>query len=134
MENYAATTVHEGGMRCHSTYTSGQAQFTTDVPAALGGRGEMPCPADMLASCVASCMLSMIAYMGQNKGIPTEGISIRSAAKSDNSGICELSFDITAPAALDEKSRKILSAAAQACPVGHAIADRVQKVITWHWA
>ncbi len=134
MNTYAATTVHEGGMRCLSSFTSGNAQFTTDVVAPLGGKGEMPCPADMLAGCVASCMLSMIAYTGHTKGIPTDGIRIRSAVKSDASGICELSFDITASAALDAKSRKILEAAAKACPVGNAIRPEVQKIITWNWA
>ena len=50
MSNYTAKTVHEGGMRCRNEFTQGGAVFTTDVAAALGGRGEQPSPAALLAA------------------------------------------------------------------------------------
>ena len=76
MSEYTSTTVHEGSMRCVSTFPQGNAVFTTDVGAALGGKGEQPSPAQLLAAAVASCMASMMAFMGARRHLNTEGVRI----------------------------------------------------------
>lgn len=134
MSNYTAKTVHEGGMRCRSEFTQGNAVFTTDVASALGGRGEQPSPAAMLAATVASCMGSMMAYLGARRDIDTTGISIESGYEEGKNGLSALLFHITVPQAVDEAGRSVLEAAVKGCPVGAAIAPTVEKKISWTWA
>ena len=134
MNKYTSTTVHEGTMRCHTKFTQGQAEFTTDVGAALGGRGEQPSPAQMLAATVASCMGSMMAFLGARRGINTEGISIESGYEEGKNGLSALVFHITVPHAVAEAERSVLEAAVKGCPVGAAIAPTVEKKISWTWA
>ena len=131
--NYTSTTVHEGSMRCRSNFPQGNAVFTTDVGSALGGLGEQPSPAQLLAAAVASCMASMMAFMGARRGIDTTGISIQAGYEEGKHGITALNFHITFPRPCTEADRTVLEGAAKACPVGAAIAPTVQKKISWTW-
>lgn len=130
---YTSRTENVGNMRCHTTYTDKKGEFTTDVPTDIGGLGEFPSPGMMLASCVASCMLSMISFKGESKGLKTEGIRIDAAEENGSKGITALHFDIHVPHPCNMEMRKLLEAAAQACPVGKAIHPDIEKHINWHW-
>lgn len=137
MENtvkFTSSTMHTGSMRCHTNFTPSGATFATDVPTALGGRGENPTPGDMLAACVASCMLSMIAYTGRRIEQDTEGICIKAACTEGPRGISGIELDISVPITVPAAERKVLEAAARSCPVGNAIHPDIPKKITWHWA
>lgn len=100
----------------------------------MGGKGEYPSPAAMMAASVASCMLSMIALTGQNKGVETKGISIASDYESNEKGqITALVFDITVPHEVTSVARRMMEAAAKNCPVGAIIDSSVEKRINWNW-
>lgn len=134
MSQYTSTTVHEGSMRCRTNFPQGNAQFTTDVGTALGGKGEQPSPAQLLAAAVASCMSSMMAYLGARRQLNTEGISIAAGYEEGKNGITALNFHITVPHAVDNAGRAVLETAVKNCPVGAAIAPGVAKNISWTWA
>lgn len=134
MSNYTSTTVTEGTLRCRSSFPQGNAVFTTDVGSALGGRGEQPSPAQLLAAAVASCMASMIDYLGSRRGINTVGISIGAGYEEGKSGISALNFHITVPHSCSPAERTVLETAVKNCPVGAAIAPTVEKKISWTWA
>ncbi|MBQ4613496.1 MAG: OsmC family protein [Akkermansia sp.] len=134
MSQYTSTTVHQGSMRCATQFPQGEATFTTDVGSALGGRGEQPSPAQMLAAAVASCMASMMAFLGARRGIKTEDISIEAGYEEGNSGISALNFNITVPHPTTAAERAVLEAAVKNCPVGAAIAPTVSKNVSWNWA
>ncbi len=132
--HYTSITTLAGGMRCQSRFTSSGATFATDVDATLGGQGIYPSPGEMLACCVASCMLSMIAYTGAQKEFVTEGITIKAGYESSGKGITALNIDITVPVACSPVVRRFMEAAVKNCPVGNAISPEVEKRISWHWA
>ena len=133
MSNYTSTTVTEGTLRCRTNFPQGNAAFTTDVGTALGGRGEQPSPAQLLAAAVASCMASMIDYLGSRRGINTTGISIAAGYEEGKSGITALNFHITVPQTTSPAERAVLETAVMNCPVGAAIAPTVEKKISWTW-
>lgn len=134
MSEYTSTTVHEGNMRYRTSFPQGSATFTTDVGSPLGGRGEQPSPAQLLAAAVASCMGSMMAFMGARRDIKTEGISIAAGYEEGKNGITALNFHITVPGPTSAAERSVLEAAVKNCPVGAAIAATVAKNISWTWA
>ncbi|MBQ1960961.1 MAG: OsmC family protein [Akkermansia sp.] len=134
MSNYTSTTEHQGSMRCATQFPQGNAVFTTDVGSALGGLGEQPSPAQMLAAAVASCMASMMAFMGARRGLQTTGIRIAAGYEEGKNGISALNFSITVPHPTTAAERAVLEAAVKNCPVGAAIAPSVAKNISWTWA
>ncbi len=131
---FSSTTTHVGGMRCQSRFESSGITFATDVAASLGGQGINPSPGEMLACCVASCMLSMIAYTGARKGFETEGVTILAGYESGTGGISALLFDITVPMQTTPVVRRMMEAAVKNCPVGAALSAQVEKRVDWHWA
>ncbi len=131
--HFTSTTTHVGGLRCQSRFVSSGATFATDVDSALGGQGTYPSPGEMLSCCVASCMLSMIAWTGAQKEFETDGISINAGYEASSEGITALLFDISVPMAANPATRRFMEAAVNNCPVGKAISPQVEKRITWHW-
>ncbi len=120
-------------MRCYTNFSSSSETFATDIPSAIGGRGEYPTPAAMLGACLASCTLSMIAYTAARHDIPAEGISVRAACSEKAGSIQGIELDISVPHFIQEKDRKMLEAAACSCPVGRALHPEIEKRITWRW-
>ena len=131
---FTSSTLHSGELRCYTSFSPSAATFATDVPKALGGRGEYPTPADMLAATVASCMLSMVAFTAARRHVPADGICIKAACIEGSDGISSMEFDISVPHAVTHSDRKVMEAAARSCPVGHAIHPDIEKKITWHWS
>ena len=130
---FTSSTLHSGELRCYTSFSPSAATFATDVPKALGGRGEYPTPADMLAATVASCMLSMVAFTAARRHVPADGICIKAACIEGSDGISSMEFDISVPHEVTHSDRKVLEAAARSCPVGLAIRPDIEKKITWHW-
>lgn len=121
-------------MRCRTDFFNAKrSQFSTDVDTELGGRGELPSPGEMLAATVASCMLSMVAYVSHRKGINTAGTCIQAACGEGSCGVGSLHFEITVPVATAPHERKIIEAAVADCPVGNSIHPDIPKEIVWHW-
>lgn len=129
--NATSITTHLGDVRCQSIFTPSKEEFITDIETAAGGKGEYPCPADMLAATVASCMLSMMAWTGKKHGIDTRGCSISASAEEKGGKLTDMHFHITVPQNLDGGSRLHLEAAVKHCPVGNALSPSITKHITW---
>ena len=135
MESYTSETRLEEGMRCCTTMRRQDAcAFCTDVPAALGGKGEKATPGEMLAATVASCMLSMLAFTGNRRSLDTRGMSICARCDEGPQGIGSLHFLITVPRSMNDEQKRLLEHAALHCPVGQAIRDDIPRKIIWHWA
>ena len=134
MESYTSETKLEEGMRCCTSMRRQDADaFCTDVPTALGGKGEKATPGEMLAATVASCMLSMLAFTGKRRGLDTRGMSICARCGEGPQGIGSLHFLITVPQPMDDEQKNLLEHAALNCPVGQAIRPEITREIIWRW-
>ena len=133
-KKYTSSTLHSGAMRCYTSFCASGETFATDIPSAIGGRGEYPTPAAMLGASLASCTLSMIAYTAARHDIPAEGISVRAACSEKAGSIQSIELNISVPHFITEDGRKLLEAAARSCPVGRALHPEIEKKIIWHWA
>ena len=133
MDKYTSTTTLGDSARCRTEFTAGGNSLSTDLEQSQGGLGENPTPAAMLAASAASCMLSMIAFKGRQRGFETKGICISAGVEHDSNGISALLFDIRVPMQQTAETRRILESCVKACPVGKAISESVEKRITWHW-
>ena len=133
MDKYTSTTTLGESARCSTLFSAGGSSFTTDLEQSQGGLGENPGPAAMLAASAASCMLSMIAFKGLQRGFETKGICISAGVEHDANGISALLFAIHVPMPQTEETKRLLESCVKACPVGRAISENVEKRFTWHW-
>lgn len=132
---FTSVSMLTGRMRCHSSFNGVATSFVvTDVPARLGGRGEHPTPAALLAATLASCMLSMLAYTGTQKGFDTNGISARACCREDSQGISAFELLFSVPMNPSARVRSFMEAAVRSCPVARALHPNIPKNITWVYA
>ena len=132
--DYTSTTMLTGKLRCHTSFKGSDATFITDIPSLLGGRGEYPTPAAMLAATLSSCMMSMLAYTGARKGFETDGISVKACCHEDAQGIRSFELRISVPMNPPRQVRALMEAAVRSCPVANALHPGIGKNVTWVYA
>lgn len=132
--DYTSTTTVSRNMRCNTVFYKHNAAMATDTPASIGGQGEFPTPAQYLTATLASCMLSMLAFTGQQKGFDTDGITAEALCHEDKSGIRAFELTFRVPHHPTDKVKRLMEAAVRSCPVGNALHPSIGKNITWIYA
>jgi uncharacterized OsmC-like protein len=131
-----STVVYEGDLRTSAVHLQSSTQIQTDPPVDNNGRGEMFSPTDLLATSLASCMLTImgIKARGMEKDIKGIRIDVEKLMKADprRVGGINLSFHIPDELAqLEEKDKTILKNAALTCPVAKSIHPDIEVKIDW---
>ncbi len=130
---YTTHTLNEAKSRCVTTHIRSGKQWTTDIPVALGGYGENATPGEMLASVVASCMMSMVSFLAARKNVDTEGMTIDARAEDKDGSIVHLYFLVKMPLPGTHALRKTLEQASETCPVRKSLSDKVAITTEWIW-
>lgn len=94
-------------------------KITTDLPADNGGKGRTFSPTDLLASALASCVLTIMAKVAEREKIDLSGASIEIEKNMTEKPrrVGELTGTVSLPAGLSEDHKRKLSAFIKACPV-----------------
>ena len=88
MQNETSHTILGEHMHCCTVFNlPSHPTICTAVPKKLGGLGEHPSPGELLAATVASCMLSNVAYTGEQKNFPTKGITVSADIAEGTQGV-----------------------------------------------
>ncbi len=116
-------TTYEGGLRTACDHAPSGTRLHTDAPVDNRGRGESFSPTDLLATALASCMVTTMGIRAEDEGWPFAGTRARTE-KHMAAGprrVVKLVVELDLPAALDVKTRETLEAIAWACPVKQSI-------------
>jgi len=112
----------------------------TDAPVDNNGKGERFSPTDLLATSLASCMITVMGIKARTMGFDLEGVKIdveklMKAEPRRVSGI-NLTFHIPETLAnLDEKQRQILKHTGDTCPVMKSIHPDIEVQVNWgNWS
>lgn len=87
-----ATACWQGGLRMVASHANGT-QIATDMPAALGGRGERVTPAWLFRAGLASCAASSIVMAAASSGIALQRLEVRVGSRSDARGMLGMPGD-----------------------------------------
>jgi putative redox protein len=132
-----SSVVYEGGLRTTCTHLRSSNSFETDAPVDNNGKGERFSPTDLLATSLATCMLTVMGIKARNSldfdipGIKADVLKIMASEPRRVSGI-ELTFHI--PDSLkniDEKTKNILVNTAMNCPVFKSIHPDIEVKVDW---
>ena len=131
------TTMHcryEGGLRCVSVHESSDAVLHTDAPLDNQGRGESFSPTDLVATALATCILTIMGITAERHGLAIEGCEARVEKTMTSAGVRrieQLSVWITLPAGLEDSQRELLKRAGEGCPVKRSLEGAVPMVLHW---
>ena len=122
---------YQGQLRTQAIHLQSNNEIITDAPIDNHGKGEAFSPTDLLATSLASCMLTIIGIKAADMGVDIAGTSaeVTKVMAADPRRVSEVQVAITFNQHLDEKTQKIFYNTALTCPVAKSIhPDIIQKV------
>jgi putative redox protein len=125
---------YEGQLRCLAVHDSSGSELHTDAPLDNQGRGEAFSPTDLLATSLASCMLTIMGITAARHGIVIEGTTARVEKTMTTSAprrVETLEVWVSLPADLDPQQRSLLRRAGENCPVKLSLEGAVAMVLHW---
>ena len=112
------TITYRGGLRCEAEHGPSKTALITDAPTDNHGRGESFSPTDLIATGLATCMLTTMAIV-HGKEVALEGAT--AVAEKHMSPpprkIARLVVKVTMPRGIPKAARAKIEATAPACPV-----------------
>jgi putative redox protein len=127
---------YQGELRCAATHIPSGARLLTDAPVDNQGKGASYSPTDLVATALGTCMATIMAITAQRHGLDLKGTSVsvdKLMVADPLRRIGKLETLIHVPLALDDKTRKLLEAAAAACPVHKSLHEDIEKPVTFQW-
>lgn len=134
-----STVVYNGGLRTTCTHLQSGSSFETDAPVDNNGKGERFSPTDLLATSLATCMLTVMGIKARTMGMDLDDVKVEvlKIMKADprRVGGIELTFHIPdALKTIDEKTKAILKHTGDTCPVIKSIHPDIEVKVDWgHW-
>lgn len=128
---------YKGGLRTTATHISSGTIIETDAPVDNNGKGERFSPTDLLATSLASCMLTIMGILADrnNWNIEDTDCEVEKIMVADPRRVGTLNISVNFPPAspTDPKERKMLEQAAMNCPVFKSIHPDIVTNISFNW-
>ena len=109
----------------------------TDAPLDNQGKGERFSPSDLVATALASCMLTIMGIKARDMQVDLQGlkIDIQKHMKPEprRIGAVDVTFHFPASLQLDDKQKKILENAALTCPVAKSLDPAIEQNVVFNW-
>ena len=125
-----------GGLRTEATHLKSGNKLITDAPTDNHGKGEAFSPTDLMATSLASCILTVMGIMADRKEIPFEAAEakVTKIMGSNPRRIEEVVIEITIPDQnYTDEQKKLLEAAGRACPVGKSVHPDMKETISFNY-
>ena len=127
--------IYKNNLRTEAQHIASGQKIITDAPLDNNGKGEAFSPTDLVATALASCMITIMAIAAEKNGINiSETIaSVKKIMGTNPRTISDVIIEITMSKDLDLKDRKRLEKAALACPVHKSLHPDMNKEITFSY-
>jgi putative redox protein len=131
-----STVVYNGGLRSTLTHVKSGSSFETDAPTDNHGMGKRFSPTDLLATSLATCMITVMGIKARSMGFDLEGIHIDvlKTMKADprRVGGIDLTFHIPGSLSnIDDETKAILKNTGENCPVMKSIHPDIEVKVDW---
>ena len=106
----------------------------TDAPIDNAGKGEEFSPTDLLATSVATCMLTIMGITAKSRNWSIEGSTADVEKQMTQSGprkVEKLRVHLKLPQQLSNEERSLLQRVAEQCPVKRSLDPSIQLELIW---
>ncbi len=131
-----AQVTYQGNLRTMANHINSGNTLITDAPTDNNGKGEAFSPTDLVATSLASCMITIMGIKARDKGIDIEGIEseITKIMESNPRRIKEIKVVIKMPTIeISHSDRKLLEKVAKTCPVAMSIHPDIIQTVSLIW-
>lgn len=130
-----STVVYNGALRTTCTHLKSGSDFETDAPPDNNGRGERFSPTDLMATSLATCMITVMGIKARTMNLDLDGVKIEvekiMKANPRRIGGINLSFHIPESLDVDEKTKTILKNTGNTCPVQLSLHPDIEVNVDW---
>ncbi|AWW30317.1 OsmC family peroxiredoxin [Echinicola strongylocentroti] len=123
-------------LRTTSEHLQSGTKIITDAPVDNNGKGEAFSPTDLVASALASCMVTIMGIVAQRKGEDLKGLNweVTKVMDSNPRKIKEIIIDFSWEQPLeDHKLVQQLKNAAKTCPVALSLSQDVVQTVNFNF-
>lgn len=127
--------VYLGDLSTELTHLKSKSVVNTDAPSDNKGKGQAFSPTDLLATSLASCMLTVIGIKAQERQISIEGsyANITKYMGTSPRRVVMIEVDVFLKGTLDAKEKAIFEKTAIACPVAKSLSPKIEQIIRFHY-
>ena len=124
-----------GGLRTEAQHLASQEIIITDAPKDNQGKGEAFSPTDLVATALASCMITIMGIKARDLGIDLTGTQaeITKIMGTEPRRISTLQIQLTFNSSFDSKTQTLLERAALTCPVAHSLHPGIPQEVFFIW-
>ena len=129
------TATYEGDLCCTATHGPSSAKVSTDAPKDNEGLGRYFSPTDLVATALATCILTTLGLVARRRGIKLVGAhaTVEKHMNAAPRRIGRLPVELTVPGTFTDEEKKVLETAAHTCPVHKSLHPDVDAPITIRW-
>ena len=129
--------IYTGDLRTVATHLRSGSEIQTDAPVDNHGKGERFSPTDLVATALASCLLTTLAISGKTHDLNIDGAEceVEKIMIPSPRMIGEIKINISFPksTAFSDKQKKIIEHVANTCPVHASLHPDLKKTYTFNW-
>lgn len=123
-------------LRTTCTHLASGSSFETDAPIDNNGKGERFSPTDLMATSLATCMLTVMGIKARTMGFDLNEmkVDVEKIMKADPRRVGGINLYFHIPPTLketDEKTKQILKHTANTCPVQQSIHPDIEVKVNW---
>lgn len=131
-----STVEYEGELRTVCTHLRSSNSFETDAPVDNNGKGERFSPTDLLATSLATCMITVMGIKARTMGFDLNGVKIEveKIMKADPRRVGGINLFFHIPDNLkniEDRTKQILKHTGNTCPVQHSIHPDIEVNVDW---
>ncbi len=126
--------VYKGDLSTEIEHLDSGSKIITDAPKDNQGLGRTFSPTDLVASSLASCMLTIIAIANRTHSLNIEAMdaNVKKIMSSNlPRKILQINVTISIKGVFDNKSKLIIERSAKNCPVHHSLDVGVDLIINY---
>lgn len=124
-----------GNLRTTATHLASEKIIITDAPVDNHGKGEAFSPTDLVATALASCLITIMGIKARNLEVDIDGTKaeVTKVMGTEPRRIIEVKIDVFFPKSFDEKTQKILEKAGLTCPIANSLHPDLNQRIRFIW-
>jgi putative redox protein len=126
---------YEGDLCCTATHGPSDARLSTDAPKDNEGLGRYFSPTDLVATALATCILTTLGIVARRHGIDLKGATadVEKHMNANPRRIGRLPVTVRVKGSFSADQKKLLENAAHTCPVHKSLHPDIDAAITMQW-
>ncbi|HBN03131.1 MAG TPA: osmotically inducible protein OsmC [Bacteroidetes bacterium] len=128
-----STVTYQTNLRTECTHIASKSTIHTDAPIDNKGKGELFSPTDIVATALASCMITVMGIKAEQSNIHFTQVNatVTKLMASDPRRISTIEIEIEVGDRWSEKEQKIMENTAKTCPVAQSLHPDIKQEIAF---